>query len=126
MFWSNENSSLDGHLRGQLRDRLLVALDFATLGAYELLETEEAPRGSRSAEMRAELPEPSLHSGPATRERPQRVFLFAKVAGPACSHDSQEEAPCNPRRETSLRQSRQARRSRRGGSTAVPDQPCSW
>ena len=96
MFWSSETTSeisgtpaapregrgpVSERLREQLQDRLLVALDFATLGAYELT----APEGDATL-LEAEGDETATEpTRPAERrhERPKRVFLFAKAV-PRC------------------------------------------
>src|SRR5215213_5022933 len=97
-------------LRDQLQERLMLALEFATLGAYELT----APEGDASlAPASADLePRPAEHR----RERPQRVFLFAKAV-PACSQsDSSGRPRCNSAADVSLRGSGRRRGRKRGGS----------
>ena len=105
MFWSNEQ------LKDELRLRLRVAADFATLGAYELSgpdeDDEPVPAG-----------EDTLR-----RDLPQRVFLFAKVA-PVCPHSATPARACTERA-TLQRSTRQRRKLRqRGGAVRTPDQPC--
>jgi len=97
MFWSQREQ-----LKDELRLRLRVAADFATLGAYEL----------------------SSEAGDATPRRqdpPPRVFLFAKVA-PVCPHSAPFERKCGRPRRTTARGCAAGRV--RGGSVAVPEQPC--
>jgi hypothetical protein len=118
MFWSHENQepaeSIGRYMREELRLRLRVAADFATLGAYELLEADEAERE------RAALEAP-----------PKRVLLFAKVA-PVCPHSATVEPGCAKRpgagRPTSPtgapRQRHMQRQRQRGGSVHAPEQPC--
>jgi hypothetical protein len=113
MFWSHQDNSIEApvesigqYLKEELRLRLRVAADFATLGAYELLESEE---------------------GPVEREvldaPPKRVLLFAKAA-PVCPHSGPAEPACTKRRPTRPR-SRHGRMPRqRGGSVRAPEQPC--
>src|SRR4051794_36607230 len=111
MFWSTDTTSeisgtpaapregrgpVSERLREQLQERLLVALDFATLGAYELTAPEgdaelagaertgalreaERPLGAAEPAQADALSGDALHLPDARRERPQRVFLFAKA-----------------------------------------------
>jgi hypothetical protein len=109
MFWSHQNhepaESIGRYMREELRLRLRVAADFATLGAYELLE-EEAPV-----------------ERVVTEAPPKRVLLFAKVA-PVCPHSRPVGPACN-RRSAAPRRPRTGRVARqRGGSVRVPEQPC--
>jgi hypothetical protein len=132
-----ERGPLSEYLREQLRERLMVAIDFATLGAYELTAPEGdaalvEPADRRSAPGRdaavaeAHAPAPSVHRGPGAPERPQRVSLFAKVAAD-CPHRTELGGPpCDPRRDTALRHRRPVRGRRRGGMTAAAEQPCTW
>ena len=109
MFWNHENEgaaeSIGRYVREELRLRLRVAADFATLGAYELLEPDEAPI-ERAA---PEAP-------------PKRVLLFAKVA-PVCPHSAPVEPRCQRRAATARRPGGRPTR-RRGGSVRAPEQPC--
>ena len=108
MFWSHEET-IKATLREELRLRLRVAADFATLGAYELTEHDEVP---------------SEH--PVRQDPPKRVFLFAKVA-PVCPHSAPAEQGCTGRRPEARAKRRSARgaaRRQRGGAVRVPDQPC--
>jgi hypothetical protein len=121
MFYKHDTEpieSLGYHLGEQLRERLRLALDFATLGAYELT----APEGDRELsgpEDDAPSPAvPDLHE----RERPQRVFLFAKAA-PACPASRVAEQPrCAAAPEAPRTPGGRPRR-RRGG-VEPPEQPC--
>jgi hypothetical protein len=100
MFYRPKNESAigaDHRLKAQLEERFRTALDFATLGAYEL----EGP------------PHAEAPRGPQTR-----VFLFAKVA-PACPHSAVPSGSCNAT-------GRRMRRARRGGAAQLPPQPCTW
>jgi hypothetical protein len=110
MFWSHENQepaeSIGRYMREELRLRLRVAADFATLGAYELTEPEEAPV-----------------ERVATEAPPKRVLLFAKVA-PVCPHSAPVGPACK-QRSGDQRRSRGGRALRqRGGSVRAPEQPC--
>ncbi len=106
MFWSDQNhdpaESLGDHLREELRLRLRAAADFATLGAYELLEQDES-QVERAA---SEAP-------------PKHILLFAKVA-PVCPHSA---TPAEPRCTRRVPR-RPGGRRRRGGSVRAPEQPC--
>ena len=98
MFWSQREQ-----LKDELRLRLRVAADFATLGAYEMCERDE------------DSPERPVREDP-----PPRVFLFAKVA-PVCPHSAPVERGCGERLSAKAR----TRRGRqRGGAVRVPEQPC--
>jgi hypothetical protein len=101
MFWSQKEQ-----LKEELRLRLRVAADFATLGAYEV----------------------SGHDGdslerPVREEPPQRVFLFAKVA-PVCPHSAPAERGCSERRSAKARSWGSSAGRHRGGSVRAPEQPC--
>jgi hypothetical protein len=140
MFWSSETTSeisgtpaapregrgpVSERLREQLQERLLVALDFATLGAYELT----APEGDAAlldAEGEGDLAtQPAL---PADRrhERPKRVFLFAKAAPRCPAHDDSVRPQCDPVAQTSLRGAQRRRGRRRAGMARAAEQPCTW
>jgi hypothetical protein len=99
MFWSQREQ-----LKDELRLRLRVAADFATLGAYELSGAEDACTPAR---VQREDP-------------PQRVFLFAKVA-PVCPHSAPRERACTPR---PVRATGRTARRTRAGAVHVPEQPC--
>ena len=101
MFWSQREQ-----LKDELRLRLRVAADLATLGAYELSEHDDLP---------------SEHF--VREEPPQRVFLFAKVA-PVCPHSAPVERTCSEHRSAKARTRRESTRRQRGGAVRVPEQPC--
>jgi hypothetical protein len=101
MFWSQREQ-----LKDELRLRLRVAADLATLGAYELSEHDD---GS---------PEHLIREEP-----PQRVFLFAKVA-PVCPHSAPAERECSERRSANSRPRRRTTGRHRGGAAQAPEQPC--
>ena len=115
MFWSHQNQepaeTFGRYLREELRLRLRVAADFATLGAYDLLEDEGPVERVATEEAPVE----------PTEAPPKRVLLFAKVA-PVCPHSAATEPACKrpPKRRAGTRQlARQ-----RGGSVRAPEQPC--
>ena len=114
MFWSHENQDAAGsigrHVREELRLRLRVAADFATLGAYELLDSDEAP---------VERASPEATSKMTPKAAPKRVLLFAKVA-PVCPHSAVPPEPRCTRRA----RGRTGGRRVRGGSVRAPEQPC--
>jgi hypothetical protein len=114
MFWSHENQdaaeSIGRYVREELRLRLRVAADFATLGAYELLEGDEAP-------VERAAPEATRKAPP--KAAPKRVLLFAKVA-PVCPHSAVPAEPGCTRRAPG----RLGGRRQRGGSVRAPEQPC--
>ena len=102
MFWSQKEQ-----LKDELRLRLRVAADFATLGAYELSSDEDG----------------AAHRPTRREEPPQRVFLFAKVA-PVCPHSAPSERACDRLERLSARARRRAGGRQRGGAVPVPEQPC--
>jgi len=103
-------------LKAQLEERLRIALDFATLGAYER--------------------EAATHSD-APREPQTRVFLFAKVSSP-CPHGPAPAARCDAaggdtvehrvagRAGSMVGTRARIRRARRGGTAKASPQPCTW
>ena len=107
--------SVKEHLREQLRARLRVAAEFATLGAYELLEP--GGTGPRGADARQEIP--------VRQALPQRVLLFAKVAPATCP---QRPAEDRIERCSAVGGRRSAREGmpRRGGSVSASEQACTW
>jgi hypothetical protein len=122
MFWSHQENSIEApvesigqYLRDELRLRLRVAADFATLGAYELLESDEAPVERAVPEAPAERV--------ALEAPPKRVLLFAKVA-PVCPHSGTAAPACTKRSATGPRSRRGRTLRQRGGSVRPPEQPC--
>ena len=118
MFWQRENfidERIDsGDLRVQLRERLRLVAEFATLGAYELTE----PRHGDA---------PHAHSGEPT----QRVFLFARAPETRCKGGREAVAPCPatvPGRQPSskARGSVRHRMPRRRAGVEPAEQPCTW
>jgi hypothetical protein len=101
MFWSHREQ-----LKEELRLRLRVAADFATLGAYEVSGSDD---GS--------------FERPVREEPPQRVFLFAKVA-PVCPHSAPAERACSERRSAKARSWGRSTGRQRGGAVRAPEQPC--
>jgi hypothetical protein len=114
MFWSHQNQepaeTFGRYLREELRLRLRVAADFATLGAYELTELEDADAPQDAPTGRAATPAP-----------PERVLLFAKVA-PVCPRSAPAEPACKRRPRRRPRGRHVGRQ--RGGSVRAPEQPC--
>src|SRR5687767_11907577 len=76
------SESLRHELKAQLQERLRTALEFATLGAYELSGEPLVGGASQPAHP------------PATREPQTRVFLFAKVSSP-CPHGPVQTTACD-------------------------------
>jgi hypothetical protein len=123
--------SVRSRLAEQLRERLTVAAEFATLGAYELLEREQVRAAHRTAERAG-----AAHQAP---EPTQRVFLFARVPEAPCGHSAEAAPACTARVKAAVlagggqpkhygSAARRARRhlARRGGAVDVPEQPCVW
>jgi hypothetical protein len=122
MFWSHQDNSIEApvesigwYLKEELRLRLRVAADFATLGAYELLEDDEGPVSGAVTETpdeRVVLDAP-----------PKRVLLFAKVA-PVCPHSGPAAPACTNKRPPRPRTRHGRTLRQRGGSVRAPTQPC--
>jgi hypothetical protein len=138
MFWSSETTSeisgtpaapregrgpVSERLSEQLQERLLVALDFATLGAYELTAPEgDATLLGDERETALESPRPVDHR----HERPKRVFLFAKAVPRCPEYDAPARPQCDPVAETTLRGAKRRRGRRRAGMSRPAEQPCTW
>jgi hypothetical protein len=109
MFWNHENQeateSIGRCLGQEIRLRLRAAADFATLGAYDLLEADERPVERAASE-----------------PPPKRILLFAKVA-PVCPHSASVVPACK-KRLGSGRSPRRSRGRQRAGSARAPEQPC--
>lgn len=112
MFWQAGNASRDSHpsrLGREIGERLRLAMDFATLGAYDLGAPLEGRPGVTPVPSQQRV---VLKTSP---QIPQRVFLFARAQA-ACPHSAPPRSGC-PHYEPRLR------RLRRPSST-VPEQPC--
>ncbi len=119
MFWQTQNSiarsvegSGDPDPRQQLRARLRLLADFATLGAYE--RTDAAPHGD------------TPHA--RDREPTRRVFLFTRVPQTHCKagREAVAECPTTAARRI-VRHGRPATRrrvARRRGGVEAAQQPC--
>jgi hypothetical protein len=140
MFWSSETTSeisgtpaapregrgpVSERLREQLQDRLLVALDFATLGAYELT-APECDATLLEAEAEGETAIEPTRPAERRHERPKRVFLFAKAVPRCPEHDDAAGPQCDPVAQTSLRGAQRRRGRRRAGMARAAEQPCTW
>lgn len=116
MFWKRIDIETPQEQRDDLRqalaDRLMVALDFATLGAYELsgpdVATEETHCDAPASEETGQPSRRSCASSDARRRHVTAVNL-----------------PC-PAPEQARTASACERGSRRGGSVAKSEQPCTW
>jgi hypothetical protein len=120
MFWKREDIAAQGQreeLRQALADRLRVALDFATLGAYEL----SGPEGARESAQhpRGEVPVEHVTERPPRRDcrservRSRRHVTAANLPCPAPALARTPEPGCE-------------RGPRRGGSVEKAEQPCTW
>ena len=119
MFWQTQNSIEDetqtarqSELRVELRERLRLLAEFATLGAYEL--TDAPPHGDT----------PHADAGEPTR----RVFLFERVPQTHCKagREAVAECPATAQRRI-VRHARPVDRrrvARRRGGVAAAQQPC--
>ena len=115
MFWQTENSiekTSESALREELRQRLRLLAEFATLGAYEL--TDAPAHGDA----------PHARDGEPT----QRVFLFARVAQTHCEAGREAAAECPTTAQRRIvryaRPSARRRVARRRGGVAAAQQPC--
>jgi hypothetical protein len=150
MFWNRSSHHPKEDVREYVRDRLRLALDFATLGAYELSDhersgvgeargqTPDAPTEARDEPVTGATADPMTPAQtPPCREvrgasRPARAH--AEVAtGATCTCVELESAHrCSalervnkPRFSRGSTRLAGLRRSR-GGEVAHPEQPCTW
>jgi hypothetical protein len=120
MFLNREETSIPGPsaqtlLREELRQRLRLVAEFATLGAYELMDStghhghEDAPHARE-------------------REATRRVFLFTRVPESRCSHSPEAPESCPAtgaaRIARHVRPSARRRAARRRGGVEASQQPC--
>jgi hypothetical protein len=119
MFWNREEINVpspivQARLRQELRERLRLVAEFATLGAYELTEPAPAAHGDT----------PHARDGAPTR----RVFLFARVPEPRCAHlpEATEVCPATSasRIARHVRPAERRRVARRRGGIEAAQQPC--
>jgi hypothetical protein len=119
MFWQTQNSidkrretSRHAELREELRQRLRLVAEFATLGAYEL--TDAPAHGDT----------PHARDGEPTR----RVFLFARVPQAHCKAGREAVTECPTTTERRIvrhaRHSARRRVARRRGGVEAAQQPC--
>jgi hypothetical protein len=109
--FDNEISHDRQELRDYFADRLRLALDFATLGAYELTEAEgelaaagpEPPKPAERAESR--------HCANAAQRTQRRHVSDASLPCPAPADGRRAPASCE-------------RGGRRAGGVPTPAQPC--
>jgi len=131
MFWNREKStvpaaataaaseipgpSAQAHFREDLRQRLRLVAELATLGAYDLTN------GGTPA---AHGDTPHAREGEPTR----RVFLFTRVPEARCSHSAAASRACPVTADARLahqaRPSERRRVARRRGAVEVAQQPC--
>jgi hypothetical protein len=115
MFRQTQNSierSRESDLRAELRERLRLLAEFATLGAYEL--TDPPAHGDT----------PHARNGEPTR----RVFLFTRVPQTHCKvgREAITECPTTAERRIvrHVRPSARRRVARRRGGVEAAQQPC--
>jgi hypothetical protein len=119
MFWNQTENSIptqaaQARLRDDLRERLRLVADFATLGAYT--EDDTAPERHEDG--------PRPRAGETTR----RLFLFTRAPVTRCAHSPEPADSCPTT--TASRIPRPARSSlrrrvpRRRGGVAASTQPC--
>jgi hypothetical protein len=113
MFWSQDEIPSVGtqaRLRQELRERLRLVAEFATLGAYELTGSA----GHEDA--------PHARGGEPTR----RMFLFTRVPETRCAHSPETPRACPATRTTRPTRASQRRMPRRRAGVESPQQPCTW
>ncbi len=118
MFWKRidiETSHEEREdLKQALADRLRVALDFATLGAYELSGPDGATEGThRDEPVSHETEQPGRHGCRSSRVARRRHVTAANLPCPAPALGRTAEPACE-------------RSPRRGGSVTKAEQPCTW
>jgi hypothetical protein len=134
MFWRRFEQSIQAaeaqeELRTFITERLRVAMEFATLGAYELLPQEPAPDpDSEPHSEPAETAAPRCHS---PRSEPRSHVGSSNVPCAKPGEDRAETVCAWQRREREGalvdRRPRRGRGSeRRGGSVRAAKQPCTW
>jgi hypothetical protein len=103
----NDLSPERQELRDFFADRLRLAFDFATLGAYELTGADADPEAAGAEPRPADR-----HGRNACTSGPRRRHVVAaSVSCPAPADARRSSASC-------------ARGGRRGGSVPTPEQPC--
>jgi hypothetical protein len=107
--------SAQATLREELRQRLRLLAEFATLGAYELTDAAS----------------PDVHQdAPHAREREatRRVFLFSRATVSTCAHSPEASRSCPATGAAQIarhaRPSARRRVARRRGGVAAAQQPC--
>jgi len=134
MFWKRldpkQPDQASDDLRAYLTDRLRGALDFATLGAYDLGAIEA--RGSSHRRMLAGQG-PAVACGRKTGGSGRHSPPPHASGASACpiGQSQQRLAPCSwtaagGSSRPGLASERRQRLSRRAGTAPVPPQPCSW
>ena len=112
MFWSQEEQT---RLRADLRERLRLVAEFATLGAYAEDEPATGPVHEDA---------PHARGGEPTR----RVFLFTRAPVARCAHSAETVAACPTTTESRIarpaRSSLRRRVPRRRGGVRASTQPC--
>jgi hypothetical protein len=131
MFWKRlDNNTADntpGDFRGFLADRLRLAFDLATLGAYELTESDR-----RSGE-----PESGPGASSPCVERATRVHVTGARAGCRQTTASDASKRCAWQRDqlpptgyarghAAGTRARLRVMERRAGTASTPQQPCTW
>jgi hypothetical protein len=115
MFWRRSEYGFSGEqhdeLRGYLTERLRLALEFATLGAYELTQAESAPD--------QQWPGQASEVSCALTRGPLRPHVgLMRSSCDSASSAVREQPACGWQA--------RSRHGRRGGTVATPEQPCVW
>jgi hypothetical protein len=121
MFWKRydieDPQGQREEFRQALADRLKVALDFATLGAYELSGPDGTSESTQHA--RGDVPVEHVTEQPLRRDcRSERVQ--------SRRHVTAAHLPCPSPEQARTPESGCGSGARRGGSVATAEQPCTW
>jgi hypothetical protein len=119
MFWRR--------IEQDLAERLRVAIEFATLGAYELLGEESSAEPAREQVEAGKVAAPPCASAPweirahVGRSNVPCARADGQLVPPACPQLDEEPDGGYPKRPT-----RPNRSNRRGGAIRPAQQPCTW
>jgi hypothetical protein len=115
--FDNDLSPTRQELRDFFADRLRLAFDFATLGAYELTEAGEDPAATDAE------PRPAEHIKPRPTEGVERT---ACTSDGRLRHVGPANVPCPVPADARRPPERCDGGGRRAGSVATAEQPCTW
>jgi hypothetical protein len=127
MFWKRDESDRAPELREYVRERLLLALEFATLGAYEVLdEPAEATAGRPDSMPAGTASSVPTVTDPGSCDRPM-VRQHVSGRGIACREAASDRCPLPGGRASDHPRVRSPHEApRRPGQPQRPEQPCIW